>query len=197
MRSDPYVWTHRPSRQDVEKLSSFVGDLNEAIGWVLVPGKYSFDKYVVESEYNKKHKIFSYNPLEGFFSPLDFTPVGAVSKAYKGVKAVNRGKQLISMGFSGYGRRKVKEGAVKIFTAVGSKITSLGGQSSPKTFTPLSDISKSRVDSSLPSKSKTRGKRKPNLYDPKPGEKCRPGYVRIDGRCVRRNSTLHKSLMNN
>tara|TARA_B100001564_G_C20620269_1_gene661999 strand:- start:86 stop:742 length:657 start_codon:yes stop_codon:yes gene_type:complete len=55
---------------------------------------------------------------------------------------------------------------------------------------------KSRVGSSLPSKPKTRGKRKPNLYDPKPGEKCRPGYVRIDGRCVLRNSTLHKSLMN-
>ncbi len=54
----------------------------------------------------------------------------------------------------------------------------------------------SRVGSSLPSKPKTRGKRKPNLYDPKPGEKCRPGYVRIDGRCVLRNSTLHKSLMN-
>lgn len=54
----------------------------------------------------------------------------------------------------------------------------------------------SRVGRSLPSKPKTRGKRKPNLYDPKPGEKCRPGYVRIDGRCVLRNSTLHKSLMN-
>jgi hypothetical protein len=152
---------YRPDRKDLEKLYDFVGDFNEAAGWVLIPGKYAFDKHIVESGFNKKHKIFSYNPMEGFFSPLDFTPVGAVSKGYKGVKAIGRGKQLISMGFSGYGRKKVKEGAVKIFTAVGTKLTSTfrpGSTKSNSMSPPGHEYTESGVGGSLPSKPKTPGK---------------------------------------
>jgi len=42
----------------------------------------------------------------------------------------------------------------------------------------------SRVDSSLTSKSKTRGNLK--SYKPKQGQKCRPGYRKINGMCVKR-----------
>jgi hypothetical protein len=55
---------------------------------------------------------------------------------------------------------------------------------------------KSRIDASLTSASKTRGKKNPNVYTPKSGRRCRKGYVEIDGKCVKRNSTLHHSLMN-
>ncbi|MBA7543253.1 hypothetical protein ES705_35583 [subsurface metagenome] len=56
-------------------------------------------------------------------------------------------------------------------------------------------IKQSRIDASLTSASKTRGKKNPNVYTPKSGRRCRKGYVEIDGKCVKRNSTLHRSLM--
>lgn len=54
---------------------------------------------------------------------------------------------------------------------------------------------KSRRDGSLPSKSKTRGKKRPNVYTPKPGQRCKAGYTEIEGKCVLIMSSLHKSLM--
>ncbi|AXH79122.1 MAG: hypothetical protein [Circular genetic element sp.] len=53
----------------------------------------------------------------------------------------------------------------------------------------------SRRDSSLSSKSKTRGKKRPNVYTPKRGQRCKAGYTNIDGKCVLIMSSLHKSLM--
>ncbi|AXH79210.1 MAG: hypothetical protein [Circular genetic element sp.] len=45
----------------------------------------------------------------------------------------------------------------------------------------------SRVDSSLTSKSKTRGNSNSSkMYKPKPGEKCRSGYRKINGMCVKK-----------
>ena len=54
---------------------------------------------------------------------------------------------------------------------------------------------KSRVGSSLPSKPKTRGNNSPSSYRLKRGRKCAPGYVEIDGFCVRKNSKLAKDLL--
>jgi len=48
-------------------------------------------------------------------------------------------------------------------------------------------IEPSRVDSSLTSKSKTRGNSNSSkMYKPKPGEKCRSGYRKINGMCVKK-----------
>lgn len=53
----------------------------------------------------------------------------------------------------------------------------------------------SRVGSSLPSKPKTRGKKKsPASYRLKSGRKCRPGYFEMDGYCIRRGSKLQDEL---
>lgn len=151
----------RPSQPDFGKIIPFADDLSEAIGWVLIPGKYTFDKYVVGSEFNKKHKLFAYDPRDGLFSPLDFTPVGAISKGYKGYRAISRGKQLTSMGFSGFGRKKVKEGAVQIFTSIASKLVGTYRPGTTGKSTRMSPVSpvydQSRVGPSLTSKPKTRG----------------------------------------
>ena len=70
-----------------------------------------------------------------------------------------------------------------------------GNYSSTSVETGHDDLSQSRVGRSLTSKPKTRGKKNPNVYTPKSGRRCRKGYVEIDGKCVKRNSTLHRSLM--
>ena len=177
----------RPSQEDLGKMFSFADDVSEAIGWALVPGKYAFDKYVVGSEFNKKHKLIAYDPRDGLFSPLDFTPVGAVSKGYKGYRAISRGKQLSAMGFSGFGRKKVREGVVKIFTAVGSKLVGSyrpGTSGKSTRMTPVSPVyDQSRVGPSLTSKPKTRGK---HSYKPKPGVRCASDYRKINGMCVKK-----------
>jgi len=53
----------------------------------------------------------------------------------------------------------------------------------------------SGVGGSLPSKPKTPGKKRPNVYTPKPGQRCKAGYTEIEGKCVLIMSSLHKSLM--
>lgn len=190
------------ARSIASDIYDFAKDVGEGITYILVPGKYAFDKEIIGSSFNQRHKLVGYNPLEYLFTPFDFTPVGAATKFNKGYKAVKGGKRLITMGVSGFGKKLQTQGYTDMATAIASKVV---GSYVPSDR-PMSQLFKeedrrkqqkqSRVGGSLPSKPKTRGKRKPNLYDPKPGEKCRPGYVRIDGRCVLRNSTLHKSLMN-
>ena len=49
---------------------------------------------------------------------------------------------------------------------------------------------------SLTSRVKTGGnKKRPNVYTPKKGQRCKAGYTNIDGKCVLIMSSLHKSLM--
>jgi hypothetical protein len=53
----------------------------------------------------------------------------------------------------------------------------------------------SPVGRSLTSKPRTGGKKtKLVKYRPQKGRKCRPGFVEIDGYCIRRNSKLAKEL---
>lgn len=133
-----------------------------------------------------KHDIYANDPRDAYLSPLDFVPFGVVHKTGRGVRAVYRGRRLISMGFSGFGRAKVKEGAVKIGTAISSKIVGnyRPGTSGKSTrMSPAAPVyNQSRVDSSLTSKSKTRGKK--DSYRPKHSKVynrwdkpvCRKGY---------------------
>jgi len=137
-----------------------------------------------------KHDIYANDPRDAYLSPLDFVPFGVVHKTGRGVRAVYRGRRLISMGFSGFGRAKVKEGAVKIGTAISSKIVGSyrpGTSGKSTRMSPGAPVyDQSRVDSSLTSKSKTRGNKPstkkflpgttPYAYKPKRGERCRKGY---------------------
>jgi len=152
-----------------------------------LPGKVIQD-YFIQTDLNKKYDIYSYDPRKTLFSPLDFLPFGALYKVGKGAKAVSRGRQLTSMGFSGYGRAKVKEGAVGIFTAVASKLVGSYRPSTSGKSTRMSPgapvYDQSRVGPSLTSKPKTRGKR--HSYQPKAGARCAPGYRKINGMCVKR-----------
>ena len=172
--------TSTPYLEFAEEAYDRSADVSRGLQYILVPGKYSFDKEFVNSSFNKQHKIFSYNPLEGNFSPLDFTPVGAISKGAKGVKGVYRGSKLISLGFSGYGRKKVKGSAVTIFVAAGSKITQLARntivEASSKSFQQNEDP---RQPSLGPIKKPKRAVKKTSG-----SKKCPPGYLRHQGKCV-------------
>jgi len=162
-----------------------------------VPGKVIQD-YFIQTDLNKKYDIYSYDPRKTLFSPLDFLPFGALYKVGKGATAVSRGRQLTSMGFSGFGRAKVKEGAVGIFTAVASKMVGSyrpGTSGKSTRMSPGAPVyDQSRVDSSLTSKSKTRGKKRSkrlanklysDWYIPMSGQKCKPGYYRVGNMCVK------------
>jgi len=151
-----------------------------------LPGKALQDSFI-KTDFNQKYDIYSYNPTEALFSPLDFLPFGVITKVGKGAAAIRRGRQLIGMGFGGFGRKKVKEGAVKILTAVGGKLVS---SYRPPVYRSSKQKQESRVDSSLTSKSKTRGTKRstkkflsgttPYAYRPKRGERCRKGYKSED-----------------
>lgn len=130
-----------------------------------------------------KHDIYAHDPRDAYFSPLDFVPYGVVHKTGRGVRAVYQGRRLISMGFSGFGRAKVKEGAVKIGTAVASKLVGTyrpGTTGKSTRMSPASPVyDQSRVGPSLTSKPKTRGKKLPKFVQPKPkaDQICPDGYV--------------------
>ena len=93
-------------------------DVGEGISYILFPGKYAFDKEIIGSSFNQRHKVVGYNPLEYLLTPFDFTPVGAATKFNKGYKAVKGGKRLISMGISGFGKKLQTQGYTDMATAI-------------------------------------------------------------------------------
>ena len=95
--------------------------VSDSIGNVLFPGKKQFDEYIIDSEFNQKHKLIGYNPFKYLFTPFDLTPVGAVTKVQKGYKAIRGGNKLIRLGISGFGKRLKNKGYTDIGTVVISK----------------------------------------------------------------------------
>ena len=193
-----------PTREELKDI------VLDSITDAMIPGKAIQDAFI-ESSLNKKYDIYSYNPVgTSFFSPFDFTPIGAVSKFGKGYKMVKGGKKMISMRISGFGRKLRNEGYTTMLTAVASKL--VGGYVPTDKFT--SDLFKaedqrrqkeqSRVGGSLPSKPKTRGKdtyrpsatRVLKYYEGGVGDHqdsiCRKGY-RYDRK---RNLCVRKKQMN-
>lgn len=129
------------------------------------------------SDFNKKHRIIGLNPLNNWITPFDLTPVGWVGKAAKGSKLIYSGVKLVSMGFSGYGKKNIGAGAYKLLSSVGGKVYSmLSGpvEASSKSFQQNEDP-RPPID---PIKKPVRLKKSiANPYAYKPNNsKCRPGY---------------------
>ena len=132
------------------------------------------------SDFNKKHRIIGLNPLNNWITPFDLTPVGWVSKGAKGSKLIYSGVKLVSMGFSGYGKKNIGAGAYKLFSALGGKAYSmLSGpvEASSKSFQQNEDP---RPPSPGPIKKPKRTGKKTSG-----SKKCPPGFRRVGGRCVR------------
>jgi len=181
----------------MNKVKDFAEDVSDAISYLLIPGKKQFDEQIVDSEFNQRHKLVGYNPIKYLFTPFDFTPLGAAVKVQKGYKAIRGGNKLIRLGISGFGKRLKQKGYVDVGGPLVSKgYQYLTGQSSPSKGKVQFGVAKpirsekSRVDSSLTSKSKTRGNKRstkkflpgttPYAYRPKRGERCRKGYKSED-----------------
>jgi len=143
-------------------------------------------------DWNNRNDVVGLTP-DHWISPIDFTPVGAIGKAYKGGKMVWTGAKLVSMGFSGYGRAAIKSGVNKILFAVGGKVASQGLQeysSSGPGNSSGSIPSRDRKSPSVPAKSyqQPKGTGGGNRYTPKVKGRCRKGFY-YDKRlkqCVKR-----------
>jgi len=145
-------------------------------------------------DWNNRNDVVGLTP-DHWISPIDFTPVGAIGKAYKGGRMVWTGAKLVSMGFSGFGRAAIKAGVNKIVFALGGKLASqkLQEHSAPgkksshdQTYFPASG----RKSPSDPAKSYQQPKRTGggNRYTPKVKGRCRKGFY-YDKRlkqCVKR-----------
>ena len=181
-------------------LYNFSKEVSEKASWILIPGKYTFDTKIIESDFNQKHNIVGYNPMESFITPFDFTPAGALIKLKKGYSAYKGGNKMISMGISGFGKRHRNKGVQDMIVSVLSKVYK------PMINIPVSKghgLSAGIADqiekqsgggSSLPSKPKPPGTYRPSVkkvkaYYVTSGESpCRKGY-RFDearGLCVRK-----------
>ncbi len=180
------------SRKD---LYDFGKEVSEKASWVLVPGKYVFDTKVIDSDFNQKHNLVGYNPMESLITPFDFTPAGALIKFQKGYRAFKGGKKMISLGISGFGKRHRNKGVQDMIVSVVSKIYKpmihVPGYKGPGLSSAIDDKIKeqSRRGGSLPSKPKTRGKKSttrfvdesnpPGMYPLIHGQRCRPGYRKV------------------
>ena len=180
-------------------LYDFAIEVSEGISYVLIPGKYTFDQKVINSDFNQKHNIVGYNPMESLITPFDFTPVGAAVKFNKGYKAFKGGKNMISLGISGFGKRHRNKGVQDMIVSVVSKVYNPFGRPVTSRNKPQFGVTKptrseqSRVGPSLTSKPKTRGKkdsRKPLFLTPTSvggGPACPKGYrltLTNDGRRI-------------
>lgn len=158
-----------PTRDELKEIAL------DSITNAFIPGKAIQDAFI-ESSLNKKYNIYSYSPVgKGFFSPFDFTPVGAISRFGKGYKMVKGGKKMIKMKISGFGRKLRNEGYTTMMTAVASKLVG-GYVSTDKLTSGLSEAVDQRRQqeqsgggSSLPSMPKPPGKQshsrdKPTQY---------------------------------
>ena len=154
----------------IDNATDVLRQVSQGISYVIFPGKYVLDKTVIESDFNQKHKVVGYNPLEYWFTPFDVTPVGALSKFNKGYKAYKGGRNMISMGISGFGKTHKNKGVQDMLVGVLSKVYDGLGPSvidvlsgdryrnkTPPVPKPVK-YEQSRVGRSLTSKPMTRGK---------------------------------------
>jgi hypothetical protein len=171
----------------MNKVKDVAEDVSDAIRHFLIPGTKQFDEQIINSEFNQRHQLVGYHPFKYLFTPFDFTPLGAAVKVQKGYKAIRGGYKLTRLGISGFGKRLKQKGYLDVGSVIASKGYQLLSGRTPQftgkvQFGVVKPIhsEKSRIDSSLTSKSKTRGKKqfkKPFTYRPSSGERCKKGYI--------------------